>query len=88
MTGDQLASIVHGMLLDLEKAVSIPFVVSRAAEGDYGPLEREGSDGLDADLNLMGSSIWCNEPWTGLEATWPWGTDFDSYPGHQASGAQ
>jgi hypothetical protein len=27
----------------------------------------------------MGSSIWCNEPWTGLDATGPWGTDFDSY---------
>jgi pimeloyl-ACP methyl ester carboxylesterase len=27
----------------------------------------------------MGSSIWCNEPWTGLNATGPWGTDFDSY---------
>jgi hypothetical protein len=25
------------------------------------------------------SSIWCNEPWTGLDATGPWGTDFDSY---------
>ena len=27
----------------------------------------------------MGSSIWCNEPWTGLDAKGPWGTDFDSY---------
>ena len=27
----------------------------------------------------MGSSIWCNEPWTGLDATGPWGTEFDSY---------
>ena len=27
----------------------------------------------------MGSSIWCNEPWTGLDAAGPWGTDFDSY---------
>ena len=25
------------------------------------------------------SSIWCNEPWTGLNATGPWGTEFDSY---------
>ncbi len=79
MTGDQLASVVHGMLLDLQKAVSIPLVISRAAEGDYAPLEQAGSGGLDADLNLMGSSIWCNEPWTGLDATGPWGTDFDSY---------
>ena len=25
------------------------------------------------------SSIWCNEPWTGIDATGPWGTEFDSY---------
>ncbi len=78
-TGDDLAAVVQDMLLDLQKAVSIPLVVSRAADGDYGPLERAGSGGVDADLNLMGSSIWCNEPWTGLDATGPWGTDFDSY---------
>ena len=79
MTGDELASIVHAMLLDLQKAVSIPLVVSRAATGDYAPLEQAGSGDLDADLNLMGSSIWCNEPWTGIDATGPWGTEFDSY---------
>jgi pimeloyl-ACP methyl ester carboxylesterase len=79
MTGDELASVIQGMLLDLQKAVSIPLVVSRAAEGDYAPLEQAGSGGLDADLNLMRSSIWCNEPWTGLEAAGPSGTDFDSY---------
>ena len=33
MTGDELASVVHVMLLDLDKAVSIPLVVSRAATG-------------------------------------------------------
>lgn len=80
MTGDELASVVHVMLLDLEKAVSIPLVVSSAAKGDYGPLERAGSGDLHiGDLNVMGSSIWCNEPWVGLEAKGPWGTDFDSY---------
>jgi pimeloyl-ACP methyl ester carboxylesterase len=78
MTGDELASVVQGMLRDLTQAVSIPLVVSRAAEGDFAPLERQGTWGLDADLNLMGSSIWCNEPWTGLDATGPWGTDFDT----------
>jgi hypothetical protein len=67
------------MLRDLQKAVSIPLVVSRAAEGDYALLEQQESRGLDADLNLMGSSIWCNEPWTGLDAKGPWGTDFDTY---------
>jgi pimeloyl-ACP methyl ester carboxylesterase len=79
MTGDELASIVQVMLLELETAVSIPLVVSRAAEGDYGPLERQASGGSGVDLNLMGSSIWCNEPWTGLDANGPWGTDFDSH---------
>ena len=79
MTGDQFASMVHGMLLDLENAVSIPLVVSSAAKGDYSPLEEEGSGDPAVELNLMGSSIWCNEPWTGLDAKGPWGTDFDSY---------
>jgi pimeloyl-ACP methyl ester carboxylesterase len=79
MTGNELASIVHVMLLDLEKAVSIPLLVSRTADGDYGRLEQEASGELDVELDLMSSSIWCNEPWTGLEATGPWGTDFDSY---------
>jgi pimeloyl-ACP methyl ester carboxylesterase len=78
MTGDQLASVVQFMLLDLTKAVSIPLVVSSAAKRDYAPLKAEGSRDLDVDLNLIGASIWCNEPWTGLDATGPWGTDFDS----------
>jgi pimeloyl-ACP methyl ester carboxylesterase len=77
-TGDEFASVVHAMLLDLQTAVSIPLVVSRAAAGDDEPLERAGSGDLGPTLGLM-SSIWCNEPWTGLEATGPWGTDFDSY---------
>jgi pimeloyl-ACP methyl ester carboxylesterase len=80
MTGDELASVVHVMLIDLAKAVAIPLVVSSAAKGDYGPLERAGSGDLHiGDLNVMGSSIWCNEPWVGLDAKGPWGTDFDSY---------
>lgn len=80
MTGDELASVVHAMLFDLEKAISIPLVVSSAAKGDYAPLEQAGSGDLDiGDLNVMRSSIFCNEPWAGLEAKGPWGTDFDSY---------
>lgn len=78
MTGDELASVVHGMLLDLRKAVSIPLVVSRAAEGEYALLERAGPGDLDADLDLVGSSISCNEPRAGLDATGPWGTVFNS----------
>jgi pimeloyl-ACP methyl ester carboxylesterase len=79
MTGDQLASIVHVMLLDLNTAVAIPFVVSRAAQGDTAPLEDRGPGDLDVHFDLMSSSIWCNEPWAGLTAHGPWGTDFDSY---------
>jgi pimeloyl-ACP methyl ester carboxylesterase len=78
MSGDEFASVVHAMLLDLEKAVSIPLVVSHAAAGDYAPLEHAGSGDLGPSLGLM-SSIWCNEPWTGLAAKGPWGTAFDSY---------
>ncbi|HJU47533.1 MAG TPA: alpha/beta fold hydrolase [Gaiellaceae bacterium] len=80
MSGDELASVVHTMLRDVNTAVSIPLVVSRAAKGDYVPLEQAGSGDLDiGSFNLMGSSIWCNEPWVGLDAKGPWGTDFDSY---------
>ena len=79
MTGDEFASVVHVMLLDGTKAVAIPLVVSSAAKGDYGPLDDAGSGDLNVELNLMSKSIWCNEPWTGLDAKGPWGTDFDSY---------
>jgi hypothetical protein len=79
MTGDQFASVVHKLLRDVNTAVSVPLIVSRAAAGDDGPLDRAGSDELGVSLDLMGSSIWCNEPWVGLDATGPWGTDFDSY---------
>lgn len=79
MTGDQFASVVHKMLRDVNTAVSIPLVVSRAAKGDFGPLKNAGSGDLGVSLDLMGSSIWCNEPWVGLDAKGPWGTDFDSY---------
>lgn len=78
MSGDKFASVVHAMLLDLEKAVSIPLVVSRAAAGDYAPLKQAGSGDLPFTIGLM-SSIWCNEPWTGLDAAGRWGTEFDSY---------
>jgi pimeloyl-ACP methyl ester carboxylesterase len=77
-TGIELAAAVHGMLRTIDTAVSIPLVVSRAAQGDYGPLEHTGPGDLGVHLDIMGSSIWCNEPWAGLDATGPWGTDFDS----------
>jgi pimeloyl-ACP methyl ester carboxylesterase len=79
LNGDEFASVVHAMLLNLDKAVSIPLVVTRAAAGDYGPLERAGSGDLPYTIVGPMSSIWCNEPWVGLDSTGPWGTEFDSY---------
>jgi pimeloyl-ACP methyl ester carboxylesterase len=67
------------MLRNVNTAVSIPLVVSHAAKGDYGPLKHAGPGDLGVSLDLMGSSIWCNEPWTGLDARGPWGMDFDTY---------
>lgn len=80
MTGDRFASVIHSMLIDMNDAVSIPLVVTRAAKGDYAPLNSEGPGDLgDVSLQLMTWSIWCNEPWAGLDAKGPWGTQFDSY---------
>jgi pimeloyl-ACP methyl ester carboxylesterase len=78
-TGNDLASVVHVMLLDGTRSVSIPLVVNSAAKGDLGPLRHAGSGDLRVELNLMAKSIWCNEPWPGLDAAGPWGTAFDSY---------
>ena len=79
MTGVDLASVVHSMLVDASKAPSIPLLVSRAAKGDYGPLDRAGNGDLSFSTKLMYWSIWCNELWAGLDADGPWGTGFDSY---------
>ncbi len=80
MTGNELAGVVHVMLLDMNKAPSIPLVVSRAAQGDFAPLNQQGPGNLRPQGTLlMAWSIWCNEPWTGLDANPPWGTEFDSY---------
>jgi pimeloyl-ACP methyl ester carboxylesterase len=80
ISGDEFASVVHKLLRDVNTAVSIPLIVSHAAKGDYAPLEQAGSGDLDiGHLSVMGASIWCSEPWVGLDAKGPWGTDFDSY---------
>jgi pimeloyl-ACP methyl ester carboxylesterase len=79
MSGAQLASVIHRVLLDLDGVPSIPLVVSRAAKGDYAPLIQAGSGDLNVSAQLMYWSIWCNEPWSGLGAKGPWGTAFDSY---------
>jgi pimeloyl-ACP methyl ester carboxylesterase len=87
MTGDQLAGVIHVMLLDLQKAVSIPLVISRAAKGDYAPLNQQAPGDLGAPSpQLMAWSIWCNEPWAGLDAQGPWGTEFDSYTAAKIEG--
>jgi pimeloyl-ACP methyl ester carboxylesterase len=80
ISGDEFASVVHKKLRDVHTAVSIPLIVSHAAKGDYAPLEQAGRGDLDiGHMNVMGASIWCSEPWVGLDAKGPWGTDFDSY---------
>lgn len=77
-TGAGLAGVVQHMLLDAAAAVSVPLLVSSAARGDYGPLNRAIPRDGGAPL-LMFWSIWCNEPWVGLGARGPWHTDFDGY---------
>jgi pimeloyl-ACP methyl ester carboxylesterase len=78
MTGDDLAGVVQDMLLSSDSAASIPLVVTRAAKGDYRPLNRQIEPGTFS-RQLMFWSVWCNEPWVGLDATGPWHTDFDGY---------
>ena len=79
MSGVQLAAVVHSMLVDASKAPAIPRLVSRAAQGDYGPLNEAGKGDLGFSPQIMYWSIWCSEPWTGIDAKGPWGTAFDSY---------
>jgi pimeloyl-ACP methyl ester carboxylesterase len=79
MTGTQFASVIHRLLLDLSGVPSIPLVVSQAAKGDYAPLNEAGRGDLGVTGQLMPWSIWCNEPWAGLDAKGPWGTAFDRY---------
>jgi pimeloyl-ACP methyl ester carboxylesterase len=78
ITGDELAGVVQAMLLSADSAASIPLVVSRAAVGEYGPLNEQVEPGAFS-TQLMFWSIWCNEPWVGLDAKGPWGTEFDGY---------
>jgi pimeloyl-ACP methyl ester carboxylesterase len=78
INGAGLAGVIQGMLMDAGDAAEIPYLVNRAAAGDYRRLnERISDDG--PILQLMYWSIWCNEPWVGMGARGPWGTDFDSY---------
>ena len=67
------------MLLDLRRRSRSRWSSAAQRRATTRPSSKQGPGGLDADLNLMGSSIWCNEPWAGIDATGPWGTEFDSY---------
>jgi len=78
LTGDGLAGVIHTMTLAADSAASIPLVVSRAAAGDYAPLARQIGGG-ETNRSIMFWSIFCNEPWVGLDATGPWGTYLDGY---------
>ena len=62
VTGYELASVVHVMLLDGTKAASIPLLVSSAAKGDYTALEDAEPEDLDVDLNLMGRRSGATSP--------------------------
>ena len=76
-TGAGLAGIVQVMLQNAATAAEIPLLVSSAADRDYTHLNAHITRGQHA-LDLMFYGIWCNEPWVGLGAHGPWGTDFDS----------
>src|SRR5262249_45341917 len=86
-TGAAFAGVVQQMLRDATRAASIRFLVSRAAAGDYAPLRGEIQAAASGpNLQLMYWSVWCNEPWVGLAARGPWGTDFDSYTASALAG--
>lgn len=81
MTGDDLAGVVQTMLLSVDTAASIPLVVTRAAAGNFAPLDLQTRPGVHDD-QMMFWSIWCNEPWVGLDVHGPWHTIFDGYTTH------
>jgi pimeloyl-ACP methyl ester carboxylesterase len=76
--GNDLAGVVHTLLLAADSAAQIPYLVSRTAAGDYGPLARHLSP-PGVTRQLMYWSVWCNEPWVGIDAKGPWHTLFDGY---------
>jgi hypothetical protein len=86
VTGADLGEAVREMLFDTNNASSVPLVVSRAAAGNYGPLNKwitlEGPPSPEWPMHW---SIWCNEPFVGLDAHGPWHTDFDSDVTHLLS---
>jgi pimeloyl-ACP methyl ester carboxylesterase len=66
------------MLMTSTTAASVPFLVARAAAGDYSVIA-DHVDAGDTSNSVMYWTIWCNEPWVGLSAKGPWHTIFDGY---------
>jgi pimeloyl-ACP methyl ester carboxylesterase len=78
VTGDDLAGVVQQLLLDASSAARIPLLVSRATDHHYDMLEDNLGNGRPIN-SLMYWTIWCNEPWVGLDARGPWHTLFDGF---------
>ena len=78
LDGDGLASVVQSMLQTSTNAASIPLLVSRAAARDYAVLKAHVNTDTTA-TPIMYWTIWCNEPWVGLNAKGPWHTIFDGF---------
>ena len=76
MTGDEFASVVHAMLLDLERRLD-PAGRQPRREGDYAPLE-QADRRSHADLKLMVFDL-VQRALGRARPTGPWGTEFDSY---------
>jgi pimeloyl-ACP methyl ester carboxylesterase len=76
--GDGLASVIQSMLRSSTTAASIPLLVNRAAARDYSVLAEHVDTG-NAVNPVMYWTIWCNEPWVGLNAKGPWQTIFDGF---------
>ena len=67
ITGYALAGVVQSLTLSVEGAAVVPYVVSRAARGDLHPLADDVST-IGFSRSLMFWTIWCNEPWVGLNS--------------------
>ena len=74
--GDGLAGVVQSLTLSAEGAALIPYVVTHAARGDLVPLSGHVGSG-QTTRSIMYWSIWCNEPWVGLQSRGPWHTYLD-----------
>ena len=79
-----LAGLVHAMTLTSAGAAWVPLLVEKTAAGDTAMLaDWLARTSSPLDLRVMPWSIWCNEPWAGLDpvaaAAAANGTYLDSY---------